>query len=754
MNIKKTIKKMSALATGAAMLGATVMGAMAYDLGDYPYPYVDSDGAFSGYVVVGSKGSNAAGLAQDMVGAVDIGVSLQAASKSPVAVSGGSVSVAGGKEYDETAINAAWTAVTLTDTKLDGFVDDKTDFLDTDVDYHDELVLGTNSLIIESSTTAVSSAAKEDFASDLYLTVAKDLITYKVVFEDNVSFNDISSTEELEFYFLGKWLTVQSADSDGLGMTVEASSEQFLEEGDSVTIAGKKVTLVRVGSTSAIVEVDGQREVISETGGSQKFEDAGDFEVDVQSIFYIEGASDNGANLKMGDDLTQTADDGQSAEIFGEPTREQDSEWHWVIRLNESVGSQYIGLQQTIDRVDLDCDSDTERCALALGESLDFPNNYISIEFAELEEPADPVKITVSIDESGMDLDDDAGTTRTDVKGLIFETDSGNEDFTIGTAESEEVYVVDNAGTVEIWYKDGDDEVKSTATYFDVKIDDDYARIQPPADLDRTVAAADLDNFTDAWSTTFYGNGVAIDSWYYWVDVDNDYFGATDEAEAAEFKYSVHANTTTENHGTTDYDIVTEFGALVMDPESQFDGGSPFEFYMPTNQQKGTIVVKSTGTTTTEAADDSGVYQVNMIPTGLAILDSDAEDLLGEENLIVVGGPYVNAIAATLMGDPTPEQIDKMFQPGKAKIKLFADQNAILVAGYSAQDTTGAARVLATYFEADHTLSGDEVEVVVPNLDELSVREPTLPSMADDVESTVEELVDEAVDEAMDELEE
>jgi len=735
MNIKKTIKKVSALVTGAAMLGATVMGALAYDLGDYPHPFVNSDGAFSGYIVVGSKGTNAAGLAQDMVGAVDIGASLQAAAKSPVAVSGGSVAVAGGKDYDQIPLNAAWSAVTLTDTKLDGFVDDTTDFNDEDVDYHDELILGANSLTLEASGTAGSSAAAEDFGADPYMTVNKNLIEYNVVFDDNVTIDDVASSETLEFYFLGKLITLQDIDADGLGMTVEASSEQFLEEGDTVTIDGKKVTLVRVGSTSVIVDVDGQREVLA-TGTPEKFEDADDFEVEVQSIFYIEGAPDNGANLKLGDKLTESASDGDSAELFGEPSREQDSEWHWVIRMNETSGEQYIGLKQTINRVDLDCNSDTERCAIALGDSLDFPNNYISIEFAELEEPADPAMITATIDESGMDLDDNSGTTRTDAQGITFETDTGKDDFAIGNTESEEVYVVQNTtGGTEIWYKDGDDEMLSSASYFDVKIDDDYLRITPPSDLDK--AFTDFANYSEAWSAMYYGDGTPVDSFYFWANVDYDYYGLTDESESGELQYSVDANTTTASIGTKDYDYLTESGVLFMDPQSQLDSGQPLVFYVPTNQQKGTIVVKSTGTTVSQAADDSGAYQVNMIPTGLAILDSEAADLLGEENLIVVGGPYVNSIAATLMGDPTPDQINAMFEPGKAKIKLFEDQNAILVAGYSAQDTTGAARVLATYFEPDYALSGDEVEVVVPNLDELSVREPTLPSTTDDIQADV-----------------
>ncbi len=54
-----------------------------------------------------------------------------------------------------------------------------------------------------------------------------------------------------------------------------------------------------------------------------------------------------------------------------------------------------------------------------------------------------------------------------------------------------------------------------------------------------------------------------------------------------------------------------------------------------------------------------------------------------------------------------------------AKIKLYEDQNALLVAGYGPQDTLGASYVLADH--EDYNLQGDEVEVSVASLDSISV---------------------------------
>ncbi len=725
MDIRKTIKKMSALATGAAMLGATVMGAVAYDLGDYPHPYVDEDGAFSGYLVVGTNGNNAAGIAQDMLGVADIAASLQAAAKTPVSVSGGSVTVEGGKDYDELELNTKWDSVTLTDSKLSGFKDTQADFNGEDVDYHDELTLGAN------ASTFITSRIEKDFGDEIYMTVTADSIKYKVKFDDHFDETTVGTgdgKDELEFYFLGKLLKVTNVATDGKSMTVEASSEHFLEQGDSLTIDGKKITLVRVGESSAIVEVDGQREIISK-GDKETFDAAGDFEVKVKGIFFAEGASDNGASLELGKDLTESAKDGKSAELFGEPKDKDDAEWHWEINLNAT--SQYVGLTNHIGRDDLNCDESDERCALKVGESIDLPNNYASMQFYALEEP-EYATISVTVKDDGISVEDSDDKESDDVAGVIFETNTGNDDFRVGSADTSKVWVLYNG---DIWYEDGDDEVNATAaTSFQIKIDDDYATVTPPASPTTDLSAGHLNDSAD-WSMVFTSNSVNVDSLHFFVDVDNDYFGAKDDEEADELKYSpTAAYSGAKDIGTKDYDYVTDYGVIIKKPESQFGSGSNFEIMVPTNQQKATLLVTSKASVVAASSGNSGAYKLNKIQAPIAILDSEAESMVGDSNLIVVGGPYVNSVAAELMGNPTNEQIAKMFEPGKAKIKLWADKNAILVAGYSADDTTGAARVLARYDDADYALSGDEVEVLVPSTGEMTVRDtPTLPSTADAV---------------------
>ncbi|RLG17474.1 hypothetical protein DRN75_03595, partial [Nanoarchaeota archaeon] len=68
LRAKKAIKKIAALAGSAVVLGATVATpAMAATLADLPQPFVNDNGVFDAYVVVGASAQPA-----DVLAAVDI----------------------------------------------------------------------------------------------------------------------------------------------------------------------------------------------------------------------------------------------------------------------------------------------------------------------------------------------------------------------------------------------------------------------------------------------------------------------------------------------------------------------------------------------------------------------------------------------------------------------------------------------------------------------------------------------------------
>ncbi|MFC1647824.1 hypothetical protein ACFL1B_00420 [Nanoarchaeota archaeon] len=106
----------------------------------------------------------------------------------------------------------------------------------------------------------------------------------------------------------------------------------------------------------------------------------------------------------------------------------------------------------------------------------------------------------------------------------------------------------------------------------------------------------------------------------------------------------------------------------------------------------------------------------SLFDSHIGMLDVDAPEL-GAENLIVVGGPCANAVAAELLGYPMP--CNDGFEFGKAMIRYFPEQKALLVAGYEAQETLAASYIIADY--KDYDLSGDEMEVTIAGQDILAL---------------------------------
>ncbi len=102
----------------------------------------------------------------------------------------------------------------------------------------------------------------------------------------------------------------------------------------------------------------------------------------------------------------------------------------------------------------------------------------------------------------------------------------------------------------------------------------------------------------------------------------------------------------------------------------------------------------------------------------IGVLDTNAPEL-GEEPMIVVGGPCANSVAAELMGYPQPCRKD--FNPGIAKIQYYPQDEALLVAGLSAQETLAASYVVADH--QDYNLTGNAMEVTIAEAGVLNIRQ-------------------------------
>ena len=197
-------------------------------------------------------------------------------------------------------------------------------------------------------------------------------------------------------------------------------------------------------------------------------------------------------------------------------------------------------------------------------------------------------------------------------------------------------------------------------------------------------------------------------------------FATADEIHLGAIDLGGSTNDLINNPDREDYDSgYTGYGAFweVYNPTTSSKSES-LKIEYPLEQKYPQVFV----TAGTYGFDTSGAISgktlttesVHPIGVGLAVLDTEAS--FGKPT-IVVGGPCVNVMAAQLMGNPA--NCEEGFTPGKAVIKLFADKNALLVAGYGAKDTLGASYALVDYKK--YGMSGNEVEVVVSSLSDLKV---------------------------------
>lgn len=108
-------------------------------------------------------------------------------------------------------------------------------------------------------------------------------------------------------------------------------------------------------------------------------------------------------------------------------------------------------------------------------------------------------------------------------------------------------------------------------------------------------------------------------------------------------------------------------------------------------------------------------------------LDTEIVDV-SAQNLIVIGSPCVNAITAELLGNP--DDCTEGFSPGKARIIMLKNTEtnnlAMIVAGYTGEDTRLAAKVIAHRYHELQEIGGCEVEISGTTYSDATIGTPTI----------------------------
>ena len=789
MQIKKVVKKVSAFSAGVLMVGATMSMAFAQtDLGDYPHPFINSEGVLEDTViVVGARAGNA-----DIIGAIDIAASLQAAA------------VTVHKNQDEEDSNS------MKSLTLNGFrIDDLSfgEMLNVTLD-HDDLpnILGEGTVVDNKGRNKNN----EDYEQTLqvkgnfnffeandndrpektgdYLMLEDMAYTYKLMI-DAMSFDADNEQEDFNGVVIqiqGKdYLITEVSEKDDMidkmtliaGDTTASFVQDVPQTIDGVTIQVVDITTgndeecgfivggvqhwVDVG-TNTEVTVDGESVTIgvisikapntkdSDTdicelsiGSSEvTLEDGSEVRVNGESIegskvefdsesetwkgFSVEyslGEAEEGVNsedetfLGKGDswvdpvfgvfEISYAGYDASEEEIVLEEDGDEATLTFNDVNGNEVVipfnitGDNFIGLGENGRHLfyahgDANAIVVHEDSSLAEGmlivstengetivleiEDFEFPNFTLSQHSGEVEFDDKDVKVVGSTNVI-IEAEETHTFTFTNTNDKIMLSDAGASNLKLTEFETEKGATIEIKSDVPTNKKDkiivtvkGDTKIESNIT------------IKPKQGEKEFRFEINQDDDEDA--TNGYGNLLQVES----EDDDNDWYVT---------------NMSNSMRGTRTMISDDDDKVVIYFPEEDVEG----VVYVSPVSADDMAMMKSD-------MDEDAPVRVNPFSVGLAVLDVDATNL--RQNMIVVGGPCANQISADLQ-ERTPETCSEGYEEGKAIIKLFRRDGyvAILVAGATAQDTTGAARVLADYNNRE--LDGDEVSVTVPSLDEITV---------------------------------
>lgn len=781
MNILKTVKKIVAVAAGASIIGATLAGAMAADLNQLPGPFVQ-EGAWEDSVIV--VGENAA--TSDVLGAIEIAASLQgdAFSEIPIIVdttpmvSSGVKVEKGSNEFNAgeaiADVEDKLTEDDLPDVLADGVFEDNEGDNKEDVDYTQEIVFqpGTARTVYEQDD--------ENEVAGIYLKFDRNEVVYVYTldFDTHVQYDDSSKADAKDDFegavieIQGDAYTITDLKMNGAvnELTLLAGDTvKWLQQDNTITVGDHTLTVVNVadsgGDSKCGIEVDGVMQWI-DVGDTEEFGDLSvgvldavivhskDYDQDICEIsvgskelvledgaeVVINGKDIEGSEVNFG---FRANDELDHIQLMFAP---EDDVWlapgeEWVDPVLGNWKVAFDSLNADFEQIEFSGSSSQGELMFtnAEGDIVDIPfinddtENAAYLGQDELDDfdatfhltNTTEVKRTMLINDGEYCTGD---TDVTDCEGtLIFARSNGGEARILELKDvdlnDEELTIKDLTGRNEYTdeYNDG------VQTTFDVGFMDIELTVNTTTDT-FTVNDMTVVNYAE----TEQGARILLE------DFNSETLVRFQENEGRNQDGAIELNWTVGRNGDDNvaFDDLFPAGIECEDGSDDYCGATVFgTTYIYDNEdnnrleisypeEQATLNVFISPVSATVVSDDSNTIitkEPNPFPIGIAVLDSEAETM--DKNMIIVGGPCANIIAAQLAGNP--ESCTEGYEPGKAKLKLY-DRNgkvALLVAGYSAKDTLGASYVMAGHENYD--LSGDEVEVIVASLDDLDVVKPT-----------------------------
>lgn len=733
IRVKKTIKRIAAVGATGIMLGATIGGAMAASLGDYPSPFV-SGGKFQNVaLVIGDD----AGI--DSLALTNIATKLQAVASSQggAATTTTTTSTLTGGTTANVPLglgiansSSAGFDIELKQSALSTLRKDVITFQSDTYNTHDALVLGRSS---PSVVTAVSEGQK-DFGTDVALKLAQTgVIKYIYAFDTSINMSAASTNDPLEIVFLGKSLKITKIGSP-TSFTATVGDEHFLNYGESVTVAGHTVKLENIGSSSCVVSVDGGTATTISTGNTKTL---GGVQVKCDSVVSRNTLAESAATLIVGTTATKTYNDQDP--YVGED--KVNPKWVWSINIlgQAAASKQATGVSTTtntpnITGVEFGVKSYFTRqtpsdSPAKIGECYTLPNNYISVCLDSLAvNPATDYAEYKLEYVSSADLTRSGLSSRTSApvlhmigptEGFILNNPTTGISWEQNGSSTTDkktneiwLYKFGRANITGVFYKniDGYMEYAGNITNNVSSPSAEFARINYGSVKDTDIRLILQTNGADTDTvnlTLSPQNGISTSTWNYPVQTGNittswglttndiNRLGFTGTTEESSEIRATTGPTTTQSIGTWDKDVLNPYGIIVKNPKSN-GAADRVVVWIPNEQQMAKVRITGTASVGGAAA----------VVSAAAPASSKASEIsdLSAYNAILVGGPCVNKHVAALLGLSFPSCGSASKIPvGTATIQLVAQSSgkqALIVAGWEVDDTRRAGIALQNYDDA------------------------------------------------------
>lgn len=242
-------------------------------------------------------------------------------------------------------------------SKLVRLLDETLQFNDNDYDIHEEVAF---------KGKVLTSIDDQDYGLEPRLVLNEGDIQYRFYFDDVVDLAEITEKEPLSIKLLGRDFDIISAKNNQI--TFISGDEYLLQEGQSITVDGKTVSVETIGQDYIYVVSGGSGAKIYE-GDTDK---VNDIEVYVEEVLEDDDTPDTTV-IRVGSDIKDTIKDGDdynSGDV-----------WSWEVSLG--TNPQYIGIVNQQEYRDLD----EEYQPLGVEDTISLPNNYLTLRFDSITAP-------------------------------------------------------------------------------------------------------------------------------------------------------------------------------------------------------------------------------------------------------------------------------------------------------------------------------------------------------------------------------